>query len=193
MSEQNPLDYFDGNMSAYQEMIQTMQDRPFLEKLKATFDGITKPKDSGEYKMAKLQLQLWAAPFFAALTVATMVVLLVVFGYGAGEDDRAQIAEVMVPETVEELDDTPPEVEIEPPEVEFEPTDFSDPTPVNVNVPNPVNQPLSPKPAPSTTPPKSVPSRGSVLTGRIGSTSIRTEKRSVAIRLRKANTLPMDR
>ena len=148
MADQNPLDYFDKDTSAYQEMIKTMQDRPFMEKLKATFDGITKPKDSGEYKMAKLQLQLWAAPFFAALGVATMVVLLVIFGATSSENDRAQIAEVLEPQTVEDLDDPPPDVEIEPPDIEIEPTEFSDPTPVNVDVPNPSNQPLSPKPAP---------------------------------------------
>lgn len=148
MADENPLDYFDKNESTYDEIMKAMQEKPFLQKVKDTFDGITKPKDSGEYKMAKLQLQLWTAPFFAILGVVAMVTLLMILGSGQSEDTRAQIAEVVVPETVEDIEEPPPEVEIEPIDMEFEPTEFSDVTPVNVNVQNPVNAPLSAKPAP---------------------------------------------
>ena len=147
MSEKNALDYFDKNESTYQEIMEAMQEKPFLEKLKATMEGIGKPKDSGEYKMAKLQLQLWTAPFLSGLAVVTMLVLLLVFGTGKPEEDRPPIAEVLTPETVEDLDEPEPEQEIVPEDVEFVETDFSNPVP-NVNVQNPVNQPLSPKPSP---------------------------------------------
>ncbi len=148
MADNNPLDYFDKNESTYEEIMNAMQEKPFLEKLKATFDGITKPKESGEYKMAKLQLQLWAAPFFAMLGVVVMIALLMVLGAGGKEDTRAQVAEVVVPETVEDVEEPPPEVQIEPLDIEIDPTDFNDTPVANVNVAAPVNAPMSAKPAP---------------------------------------------
>ena len=147
MSEKNALDYFDKNESTYQEIMEAMQDKPFLERLKATINGIGKPKDSGEYKMAKLQLQLWTAPIIAGIGVVTMLALLLIFGSGKTEENRTPPAEVLEPQEAPELDDPEPEQEIEPQEVEDYVTDISTPVP-NVNVQNPVNQPLSPKPAP---------------------------------------------
>lgn len=147
MANEDPVDFFNKQESAYQEIMEATAEKPFLQRVKETFDGITKSKDSGEYKTAVLQLKRWTAPIIAFIGVATMLVVLFVLCSGQNEENRAQIAEVIVPEAVEEMEEPPPEEEIIPEDVEFTPTEFNDNV-VNVSVENPVNQPLSAKVAP---------------------------------------------
>lgn len=147
MAQNDPVGFFNKPESAYQEIMEATAEKPFLQRVHETFDGITKAKDSGEYKAAVLQLKRWTAPIVAFISVASMLVLFLVLCSRPTEENRPAIAEVLVPDTVDDFDDPPPPVDITPPEEDFVPTDFSD-VAVNVPIENPIQQPISAKVAP---------------------------------------------
>ena len=140
-------DYFGKNETAYEEMLKTMQEKSFLERMKMMFEGFTKPRDSGEYKLAKQQLELMTAPIIAFVTVSVLVLAMFLIAPGKDAAERAHVAEVVQPQAVEDMDEPPPAEEIEPPEpMEFE-AEFADVAVNNVAVNAPVNAPMSAKPA----------------------------------------------
>lgn len=131
---------------AYQEMMKLFEELTFPERMRRMLDGLSKPKDTGDYKFAKFQLQRLSAPLFATVLPILLVVLLVAFG-GQGElAQRVTPTEIITPETIDELQEPPP-----PPE----PPEFADPVEmdVTVDISNPQqvstvqNQPMSPQPA----------------------------------------------
>ena len=148
MSDDYPApDYFDKNETAYEEMLKTMEEKPFFERLKMMFEGFTKPKDSGEYKIAKQQLELMTSPIIAFITVSALVVVMFLIAPAKDADARAHVAEVVQPETVQDMEEPPPPEEIEPPEVmDFDP-EITDVNVNNVTVNAPVNAPMSAKPS----------------------------------------------
>ncbi len=47
---------------AYDEMMSLFNELTFKERIVKTYRGLSMPKDSGDYKFAKLQIQLLAGP-----------------------------------------------------------------------------------------------------------------------------------
>ena len=140
-------DYFEKKESAYEEMLKTMEEKSFFQRIKMMLEGFTKPRDSGEFKLAKQQLELMTSPIIAFLGVTAMVVLMFFIGPSKDAAERAQIAEVIQPETVDAMDEPPPPPdEIQPMEVELD-TEFTDVAVNNVTVNAPANTPMSAKPA----------------------------------------------
>ena len=140
-------DYFGKNETAYEEMLKTMEEKPFFERMKMMFEGFTKPKDSGEYKLAKMQLELMTSPIIAFVTVTVLVGLMFLIAPSKDADARAHVTEVVQPETVQDMEEPPPPEEIEPPDVmDFDP-DITDVAVNNVEVNAPVNAPMSAKPS----------------------------------------------
>ncbi len=135
-----------GEDRAYKEMLKLLEEKPLLERLKSMFEGFSKPKDSGEYKFAKLQFERLSAPFFGFLCVLVMVGLMLVFGNSGAEKEAAIRTEIFEPETVEEIDEPPPPPDEIQPVEDFD-TEITDMPIAEVNVQAVNNQPLSAKPA----------------------------------------------
>ncbi len=130
---------------AYQEMMKLFEELSFAERMRRMFSGLSQPRESGEYKFAKLQLQRLSAPFLATVVPMIVVVIMVAFG-GQGQMAQRGIPTEIVNPDIIEFEDPP-----EPPE----PPEFADPVDlditVDINVPQPVStvsdQPMSPQPA----------------------------------------------
>jgi len=140
-------EHFEGHEfdRAYQEMMKLFDEMSFPERMRRMFSGLSQPKDSGDYKFAKLQMQRLSAPFLAMVVPLIVIVLMVAFG-GQGQMSQRGIPTEIVDPQLLELDEPP-----EPPE----PPEFADPVDiditVDISVPQAVstvsNQPMSPQPA----------------------------------------------
>ena len=75
----DPLDNpnLDESERAYLEMQKLFEDMSFGERMRRMFHGLKMPKDSGEYKFARLQLQRLSGPAVAvAVPLITVIILL---------------------------------------------------------------------------------------------------------------------
>lgn len=137
---------------AYNEMMKLFEKESFMQRMKRTINGLGMPKDSGEYKFAKLQVQRMSGPFLAFAIPITIILLLLTMQTTQQVKTKVQAVEI-VEMTEMEIEEEPPP----PPEpVEFEPvdTDFDGPvsdfnTPDMTSVVN--DAPYSPKPAEANT------------------------------------------
>ena len=137
---------------AYNEMMKLFEKEGFFTRMKRMANGLGQPKDSGEYKFAKLQLQRLSGPFLAVVLPLIGVLFLLSLETKQVEKPKTQAVEI-VEMTEMEIEEEPPP----PPEpVEFEPidTDFDGPvsdfnTPDMTSVVN--DAPYSPKPAEANT------------------------------------------
>lgn len=82
----------------------------YLQRLKNMFAGLSKPRDSKEFKEAKIELQRLAAPLLAILLPTFFVLLLMVLAAVAPEKDRIIDTQVL------EMQETPDLEKVEPPE-----------------------------------------------------------------------------
>jgi len=134
---------------AYTEMMKLFEEMSFMQKMKAMFNGLNFPKDSGEYKFARLQLQLMAGPILAVLVPLCVIGILLTIKAAPPSDKivvTTEIVEADAPPDIEEPPPPPPET------VQFErvDTDFDGPSanPFVSDFAGPVtSEPLSPKPA----------------------------------------------
>ncbi len=133
---------------AYNEMMKLFENEGFFNRMKRMINGFGQPKDSGEYKFAKLQLQRLSGPLVAFLITAGL--MFVLFNL------RSETTTTQKGVAVEMIEPTEMEIEEEPPpppeEVEFEPVDTNFDGPVSdFNTPDITsvtsNEPYSPKPA----------------------------------------------
>ena len=137
------------------EINAAFEEKGFLTRMSEMFSGLSKPKSSPEYKLAKVELQRLAAPLCAILLPTLGVIALIVITAITGQSKRViQIDVAKVQEEEAELEEEPePEPEeITPPE---EQVDVQVDTPVvgpvtDVVTPNapPTTEPVSVKPAP---------------------------------------------
>ena len=95
----------------------------FVERIRKTLNGLSAPKDSGEYKFAKLQLQRSVGPIVAVLLPLGGVCFLLSLQKDVSVRERTQQVEI---QEIEEA----PDVE-EPPEP---PEDFEILDPVDVEI-----------------------------------------------------------
>ncbi len=131
---------------AYNEMMKLFEELTFKERVVKTFNGLNQPKDSGDYKFAKLQIQLMAGPILAVLIPVICIGFLLTLQSNVKSKDQTFAVEVIEPTEAPEIEAPPPEEQ-----VEFEPLDTQFDGPVDkfnpqiTDVAN--NEPLSPKPA----------------------------------------------
>ena len=144
----NPIPELDQNLQDLQKLFANMS---FSERFRKTMEGLNKPKDSGEYKFAKLQLQLMSGPIIAILLPLIFVIFLFTLKNDTTVTTHTQQVEIVEAEDAPEVEEPEPP-EYEPPDV-MEPvdTDFDGPTDFSSDVVTQTdftpNEPVSPKPA----------------------------------------------
>ena len=148
--EMEPLEGFEDEFIPKEyDIMDQFETLPFKEKWQRVFDGLEAPKESGEYKYAKLQMLRLSSPIAAIFVPLLFMGILVLFA-SIEKDQPAQVAvEIIEPEPIEELEI------IE----EIEPEDMPEPEPMDemvddfapdVNMDNPTPSPptdFSPQPA----------------------------------------------
>lgn len=122
-----------------EELAKRYETKGFFSRLGSMFSGLSKPKSSREYKIARIELQRLMAPLIAIVSVLVLVGSLIVFTMVSENKAKAieiTVAQVEKDEIVQE--DTPEE---EPPdEPPPEPPPMED---VEIMVDNPTPGPVS--------------------------------------------------
>ena len=141
-----------GHDKAYEEMMKLFENEGFFKRMKRAINGLGMPKDSGEYKFAKLQMQRLTGPFLAFFIPVLIVIALLMIETKIEDKPKVVAVQMIEMEEVEIEEEPPPP----PEEVEFEPvdTDFDGPvsdftTPDVSTVVS--DAPYSPKPAEANT------------------------------------------
>ena len=129
------------------EMEKKYEDQGYFKRLSAMFSGLGKPKNTAEYKLARLELQRQAAPLIAIVSVVLLVTIMIVLTAMHGVKKDAY--EVTIAQTDEtKVDEPEPEPE-PPPDIEVQPMDEIDVV-VDNPTPNPVDNPTPAPPTPAT-------------------------------------------
>lgn len=137
------------------EIAKKYEERGFFKRLGDMFKGLKMPRDTREYKLARIELQRLAAPLAAILLPLMFGVILCVVTMISGQKketitvDIAQIEEE--PEELKEEEEIPPD-DIEPPPMEEVEIMVDTPNPAPVSTVTPVSAApatqVSVKPAP---------------------------------------------
>ena len=137
-----------------EEIAKKYEERGFFRRLGDMFKGLGQPRDTREYKLARIELQRLAAPLVAILVPLLFGVILCVVTMISGQKkdtitvDIAQIEEEA--EELKEEEEIPPD-DIEPPPMEDVEITVDTPTPGPVSTVTPVATPpaqqVSVKPA----------------------------------------------
>ena len=128
------------NDESFKEMMALFNEKTYFQRLKSMFSGLKKPKDTKEYKMARIELQRQMAPVAA---VAIPVILVALLALLAKTKDKTEVAfetDILEAEELQEqLEDIPQDMpepqpmdDIMPNDVQFTPEmalDIAAPTP----------------------------------------------------------------
>ena len=136
------------------EINAAFEEKGFFQRLGDMFSGLSKPKSSPEYKLAKVELQRLAAPILAILLPTLGVIALIVITAIQGQTKEVIQVDIARPvEEEQELEEEKEEVIEEPPPPD-ETVDVQVDTPVvgpvsDIVTPNatPTTEPVSVKPA----------------------------------------------
>lgn len=160
MEDHNEEEYTDVNENYEDEVIVDLkaigdkyEEKGYFRRLKDMFSGLGKPRNTPEYKLARLELQRQQAPLIAFVSVLLFFVVLVVMTQM--EDDKVEEETPITVNTPkpEEPDvpepEPPPPPDPEPIKVDVE-IDVTDPGPVSEITPvqSPPSKQVSTKPAP---------------------------------------------
>lgn len=100
------------------------KERSYFERLRAMFTGLGKPRDTKEYKEARIELQRLKAPLMAVLIPTVLILSLMMFATRKEMDTVEFITDIV---QYEEVKDELKDIEIEQPEIlETTDIDFSD-------------------------------------------------------------------
>ncbi len=132
---------------SHHSLMEIFDELSFKEKWHKVGEGLKAPKDSGDYKWAKLQVQRLSAPLAALLVPILAIIILMSIAVTGVAKKEIQV-EILDPEPIEELEEIEELIEeFEPPEpVEMDVPDDVSLTDVTADVPSPP-QDFSPKPA----------------------------------------------
>lgn len=124
------------------------EEKGYFKRLAAMFSGLGKPKNTAEYKLARIELQRQAAPLIAITAVLLLVTIMIVLTAMTGVNKDAY--EVTIAEQTETpTDETPPPEPEPPPDIEVQPIDDIEIT-VDTTMPGPVMD-APPTPTPQNT------------------------------------------
>ena len=129
---------------AFLEMMELFEEQNYWQRLKAMFEGFSKPRDSREYKFARTELQRQIAPAAAILIPVVGIGLLAVFANASARDERLIETEILKTEELEELEEI---VEKDPIPDDIQPTDIAFTPEIAMNTPVATpDAPMSPQP-----------------------------------------------
>jgi hypothetical protein len=116
-----PSDFPD-KKTAFRELMALYRERNVFQRFRAMVSGLRRPRDTREYKMARIELQRLAAPAAAFLIPLLLVAFLAILPSGKKELVVDFTTTIMEPDTTKEppLDPVTPE----PPEPVTEPVNF---------------------------------------------------------------------
>ncbi len=117
------------NDESFKEMMALFNEKTYFQRLKGMFEGLKQPKDTKEYKMARIEMQRQAAPAAAIIIPVILVSLLALLATGKEKTEVAFETEILQPEEIQEqLEDIPQDMpepqpmdDIMPNDVQFTP------------------------------------------------------------------------
>ncbi|MBR1609774.1 MAG: terpene cyclase/mutase family protein [Kiritimatiellae bacterium] len=132
---------------AWKEMQKLYENLSFKERIKKTIAGLSMPKDSGEYKYARLQMQRMTGPVVAILVPVLIVAIMLSIPKKEGSASKNVAVEIVETTDTPELEQDEPEEPPEPDIIEPLDTDIDGPTGETTEMtPIETNEPVSPKP-----------------------------------------------
>lgn len=135
------------------EIAERFEEKGYFRRLGEMFSGLSKPRSSREYKIARVELQRLMAPLIAVLCPTLAVIALIIITAVTGQSKKViEIEVARVQDEEQQLEDeVEPEVEPETPPEENVDVQIDTPNINNVDVstptPTPANEPVSVKPA----------------------------------------------
>ena len=117
------------NDESFKEMMALFNEKTYFQRLKGMFSGLKQPKDTKEYKMARIEMQRQAAPVAAVVIPVVLVALLALLAKGKEKTEVAFETDIMEAEEIQEqLEDIPQDMpepqpmdDIMPNDVQFTP------------------------------------------------------------------------
>ena len=117
------------NDESFKEMMALFNEKTYFQRLKGMFEGLKKPKDTKEYKMARIEMQRQAAPVAAIVIPVVLVALLALLATGKEKTEVTFETDIMEAEEIQEqLEDIPQDMpepqpmdDIMPNDVQFTP------------------------------------------------------------------------
>ena len=154
MEEQEQDEIIETQQEHLEEIAKKFEERGFFRRIGDMLSGLSMPRDSREYKIARIELQRLAAPIAAILIPVVGVIALIVITAVSGNSKETYEVEIAKIEKEEETIDKepppppPPDPEVQP-EVDVK-VDIPNPGPVSdmTPTPAPAAAQLSVKPAP---------------------------------------------
>ncbi len=136
-----------------EEINAAFEEKGFFRRFSDMLKGLTKPKSSAEYKLARVELNRLAAPILAVVLPTIAVIVLIVVTEVTSQPQETIEVEIAETKEEEQIEEEQPEEEPEPPpEPPDEYVDVQVDTPSvtvsEMNAPTPTSEPLSVKPAP---------------------------------------------
>lgn len=130
---------------AFKELMKLFDEKSYWQRLKLMVTGLGKPKDSGDYKLARLELQRQLAPLAAIVVPALAIIGVAVLSASRPVAEHAFEMEIVDVEPIKDLEEIVdrerPLDQITPSDIQFTP-EFAMDTPV-VTAPD---APVSPQP-----------------------------------------------
>ena len=136
-----------------EEINAAFEEKGFFRRFSDMLKGLSKPKSSAEYKLARVELNRLAAPILAVVLPTIAVIVLIVVTKVTSQPQETIEVEIAETKEEEQIEEDQPEEEPEPPpEPPDEYVDVQVDTPSvtvsEMNAPTPTTEPLSVKPAP---------------------------------------------
>lgn len=132
-----------------EEINAAFEEKGFFRRFSEMCSGLSKPKSTPEYKLAKVELQRLSAPILAVLLPTIAVISLIVITQVTA--NKKDVVEVEIAQIQDE--ELPPEEEIEEPDpVEPEPVEEVVDIQIDTPVVGPPSEMVSPTPTPTTEP-----------------------------------------
>ena len=116
--------------AAFEELMALYNEKTYPERFRAMLSGLRQPRDTREYKVAKIELQRQIAPVMALVLPFLIVALLALFCTKEANDQVESAVSFIEPDVTDFPDPDPiPEPFDPPPNVNAEPFDFTTPAP----------------------------------------------------------------
>lgn len=128
------------------ELARRYEERGFFKRLADMRRGLSMPRDSREYKMARIEMQRLSAPLVAIVAPVILVIVLIVITAISSTRKEVIRVEISPPEEAEPelIEEEPPPDDIEPPPMEE--------VEIQVDTPNPAPpSEMTPMPSPPST------------------------------------------
>ena len=136
------------NDESFKEMMALFNEKTYFQRLKGMFEGLKQPKDTKEYKLARIEMQRQAAPVAAIVIPVVLVGLLALLATGKEKTEVAFETDIMQAEEIQKpLEEIPPDLPEPQPMDEIMPNDVQFTPDMAMDVPAPApDAPVSAQP-----------------------------------------------